>query len=78
MENFAPPQIRANSLLLCFSNNFILPMHLHGMPNGTRLMNELISRFKERVDPNYSYSADEIKILRKADINVLIKRNGVS
>jgi hypothetical protein len=78
MEKFAPPQIRANSMLLCFSDNSLLPIHFHGMPNGTRLMNELISRYKERVDTNYSYSADEIKILRKADINVLIKRNSIS
>jgi hypothetical protein len=77
-EHLVLPQIRANSILLSFSDGSLLPMNLHGMPNGTLLMNELISRFSERVDQRYVYSDKEIKILRKADINVLIKRNGVT
>jgi hypothetical protein len=74
LEKFAPPQIRANSMLLCFSDGSLLPMHLHGIPNGTRLMNELVSRFPRQVDLHYAYSKEEIKILRKADVNVLIRR----
>ena len=75
MEKFAPPQIRETSMLLCFSDGSLLPMRLHGMPNGTQLMNKLLSRYSDRVDKNCRYSEEEIKILRKADINVLIKRD---
>jgi hypothetical protein len=75
MEKFAPPQIRETSMLLCFSDGSLLPMRLHGMLNGTLLMNKLLSHYADRVDKNYKYSEEEIKILRKADINVLIKRD---
>lgn len=74
MEKVALPHIRASSILLCFSDGSLLPMHLHGMPNGSLLMNELVSRFSERVDENYSYSEEEVKILRKAEVNVLIRK----
>jgi len=75
MELFVSPRIRFESLLLCFSDGSLLPMHLHGLPNGSRLMEELISRHPDRVDQHYKYSEEEIRILRKADVNVLIKKN---
>ena len=75
IELFASPRIRGESVLLCFSDGSIFPMHLHGLPSGSRLMGELISRFSARVDQHYIYSDEEIRILRKADINVLIKKN---
>ncbi len=75
MELFVSPRTRLHSLLLCFSDGSLLPMHLHGLPNGSRLMEELISRCSDRVDQHYKYSEEEIRVLRKADVNVLIKKN---
>jgi len=75
LEKSAPQQMRETAILLCFADGSLLPLRLEGMPNGTRLTDELLSRYAARVDRTYKYSGAEIRLLRKAEINVLIKRD---
>ncbi|PYJ85829.1 MAG: hypothetical protein DME22_07715 [Verrucomicrobia bacterium] len=81
MDRFISPErqhafaaIKGASLLIVFQNGALLPLSLYATPNGTALMNELVSRLKDRVVQNYSYSKEEVRLLRGADPNVLILR----
>jgi hypothetical protein len=65
---------KANSLLVVFRDGSMLPMRLHRLPNGTALMEELVIRLKDRVETNREYSAQEIRLLRFKDPNVLIRK----
>ena len=64
--------IKGNSLLLCFKDGSRLPLRLFLFPNGNAIMDALKERFKDRLDENYNYSAEEIRKLRRSDVNELI------
>lgn len=66
--------LRGNALLLVFTDGRLLPLKLELMPNGTELMRQLAERLKDRIVHNYSYSPEEIKLLRQADPNALIRK----
>jgi hypothetical protein len=66
--------LKGLSLLLEFQDGSLLPMNLHAMPNGTELMIELLNRMKDRVKHGHVYSTEEIKVLRRAEPNILIRR----
>lgn len=53
----------------------MLPLKLGAMPDGAALMNALVERMPDRVMSNYHYSEKEIKLLRGAMPNLLIKKN---
>lgn len=63
---------KENSLLICFRNGSCLPLRLFLLPNGTTLMNDLRERLKDRLVHDYNYSAEEIRKLRRRDVNELI------
>jgi hypothetical protein len=64
--------IKENSMLICFKDGCCLPLRLHLFPNGTAIMDELKERFKDRVVRDYNYSAEEVKKLRRWDVNELM------
>jgi hypothetical protein len=71
--------VKENSMLICFKDGSWLPLRLHLFPNGRSLMEALKERCKDRVIESYNYSPEELKRLRKRDVNELIpppKREG--
>jgi hypothetical protein len=66
---------QAGALLVIFQDGVMLPLKLGAMPNGAELMNALVERKQDRVARNYNYSKKEIKLLRGAMPNMLIKKN---
>jgi hypothetical protein len=64
--------VKENSLLICFKDGSWLPLRLFLLPNGSEIMDELRERLKDRLIENYKYSAEEIRRLRKRDVNELI------
>ncbi|MFZ0828176.1 MAG: hypothetical protein WAO02_12195 [Verrucomicrobiia bacterium] len=64
--------IKENSLLICFKDGSCLPLRLFALPNGTAIINELKERCRDRLVQDYTYSAEEIRRLRKRDVNELI------
>jgi len=72
LEIFAEKQ--ATTLLLKFNDGAMLPLNLRALANGAALMEELTGRLQERVTRNYTYSDQEIKTLRRADPNALIRK----
>lgn len=58
------------ALVLRFVDGTLLPLNLHALSNGTRLMTELVSRFRERIDPEYDFSPQEMKCLRRTEFNL--------
>ena len=65
---------QATSLLVTFRDGALLPLKLRAMANGAVLMDELISRLNDRVVRDYVYSEKEIRILRGAVPNMLIRK----
>lgn len=63
---------RENALLICFKDGSCLPLRLFALPNGTAIINQLKDRCKDRLVQDYSYSAKEVRRLRKRDVNELI------
>jgi hypothetical protein len=61
-----------NSLLICFKDGSCLPLRLFLLPNGTAIMNALKERFKDRLVESYNYSPEEVRKLRRCDVNELI------
>jgi hypothetical protein len=61
-----------NSLLICFKDGSWLPLRLFLLPNGTAIMDELKMQFSRRLIRSYNYSADEVRRLRRYDVNELI------
>jgi hypothetical protein len=49
-----------------------LPLRLFVLPNGTAIIDELKERFKDRLVQDYNYSAEEVRRLRRRDVNELI------
>lgn len=81
MDKLASPELKQAfvvqkgiSLLLEFQDRSLLPLNLHAMPNGSALMTELVNRMTDRVEHDHPYTADEVKLLRRADPNALIRR----
>ncbi len=72
-ELYAERQVA--SLLVMFQDGALLPLKLRAMTNGPALMNELINRLNDRAVRDYVYSEKEIKILRGAVPNMLIRKN---
>jgi hypothetical protein len=77
---FASPALKelyaekqASSLLVMFQDGALLPLKLRAMANGATLMDELVNRLHNRVTRDYVYSDKEIKILRSAVPNILIR-----
>jgi hypothetical protein len=66
---------QATSLLLMFQDGALLPLKLRAMANGATLMDELVNRLQNRVARDYVYSDKEIKILRGAVPNMLIRKS---
>ena len=58
------------ALVLRFVDGTLLPLNLHALSSGTRLMTELVSRFRERLDPEYEFSPQELKCLRRTEFNL--------
>jgi hypothetical protein len=64
--------VKENSLLICFKDGSWLPLRLYLLPNGTAIMDGLKERFKDRLVQDYNYSAEEVRRLRRRDVNELI------
>lgn len=64
--------VKGNSLLICFDDGSWLPLRLFAIRNGTAIMAELMNRFKDRLVMDYNYSPEEIRRLRRRDVNELI------
>ncbi len=84
MEKFANPmqqQLFATqrnlSLLLVFRDGTLLPLYLYLIPHGSELMSELESRFQNRLVKNYTYTPDAIRVLKRVDLNALIRSSGL-
>ena len=58
------------ALVLRFADGTLLPLNLHALSDGTRLMTELVSRFREKLDPEYEFSPQEMKCLRRTEFNL--------
>ncbi len=65
---------RGSALLLVFNDATLLPLKLEAMPGGEELMSALATRLKDRLIHDYSYSPEEIRMLRTADPNAVIRR----
>ena len=63
---------KENSLLICFKDSSCLPLRLYLFPNGTAIMDALKELFKDRLIQDYNYSAEEVRRLRRCDVNELI------
>ena len=81
MGAFASPNLKefyaakqATSLLVIFQDGAMLPLKLRAMTNGSILMEELVSRLQNRVVRDYVYTDKEIKTLRSAVPNMLIRK----
>jgi len=81
IEALASPEARqffvtakSRSLLVVFKDGSLLPLSLHLTPNGTELMSELVRLLPNCVVEDYTYTPDEIRILRRADVNALIRK----
>ena len=66
---------QATSLLVMFQDGALLPLKLRAMANGSMLMGELVDRLQNHVARDYVYSDKEIKILRSAVPNMLIRKS---
>jgi hypothetical protein len=82
MSAFASPALKelyaekqASSLLVMFRDGAMLPLKLRAMANGAELTDELTNRLHDRVSRDYVYSDKEIRILRSADPNTLIRKS---
>lgn len=58
------------ALVLRFTDGTLLPLNLHNLVCGTNLMTELVSRFRERLDPQYELSPNEMRSLRRTEFNL--------
>lgn len=65
---------QAGSLLVKFQDGSLLPLKLRAMVNGGILMDELVNRLQNCVVKDYQFSDQEIKILRSADPNMIIRK----
>jgi len=65
------------SLLLIFRDGTLLPLYLYLIPNGTELISEFESRFQNHLVKNYTYTPDAIRVLKRADLNTLIRSSGL-
>jgi len=65
---------RGSALLLVFNDGTLLPLKLEAMPGGEELMAALTTKLKDRLIHDYSYSPEEIRMLRTADPNAVIRR----
>lgn len=65
---------RKLALLLKFSDGSFMSFHVHRCVDGSRLMTELITRLAEHIDRHYEYTDQEIKALRSADWNRVVKQ----
>lgn len=64
--------VKENSLLLCFKDGSQLPLRLVLLPNGKAIMDALKERFKDRLVQDYQYSKEDVRRLRRRDVNELI------
>ena len=62
------------SLLVMFHDGALLPLKLRAMADGSMLMDALVERLQNRVVNDYVYSEKEIKLLKRADPNMLIRK----
>jgi hypothetical protein len=65
---------KGSALLLVFNDATLLPLKLQAMPCGEELMSALMTKLKDRLIHDYSYSPEEIRMLRTADPNAVIRR----
>jgi hypothetical protein len=65
---------RKLALLLKFSDGSFMPFHVHRCVNGCQLMTGLVKRLTDRLDRDYEYTRHEIKALRSADWNRIVKQ----
>jgi len=63
---------KENSLLICFKDGSWLPLRLFLLPNGTALIDALKEQSKDRLIHDYNYSTEEVRRLRRRDVNELI------
>jgi hypothetical protein len=64
--------VKENSMLICFTDGSWLPLRLYLFPNGRALMDALRERCKDQVIESYDFSREELRRLRRHDINELI------
>lgn len=65
---------RQLALLLKFADGSFMPFHVHRCVNGCPLMTELVKRLTDRVDSDYEYTQKEVKSLRSADWNRVVRQ----
>jgi len=64
---------RSNSLYLILDSGERLPICLHSIEGGTEIMIQLWEKVKDKVNEKYSYSAEEVKSIRRNGINKIHK-----
>jgi hypothetical protein len=67
---------RRLAILLKFSDGSFMPFHVHRCVGGSCLMAELVRRLADRVDHDYTYTPQEVKALRSAHWNRVVKKKG--
>lgn len=65
---------RKRALLLKFVDGSFMPFHVHRCVNGTPFMTALVKRLADCFDSDYEYTRREVKALRSADWNRVVKR----
>ena len=65
---------RKLALLLKFADGSFMPFHVHRCVNGCPLMTGLVKRLEYRIDRDYAYTRKEIRALRSADWNRVVKQ----
>jgi hypothetical protein len=63
-------EAHAHGLVIRFTDGSLMPFNVHSLPDGTRLMIELVTRFKNRLDPQYAFSANDLKQLKRTEFNM--------
>lgn len=63
---------KENSMLICFTDGSWLPLRLYLLPNGRELMAALKEQCRNRVIESYEFSPEELRRLRRRDVNELI------
>jgi hypothetical protein len=64
---------RKLALLLKFADGSFMPFHVRRCAGGIALMTELIKRLEDRIGRDYQYSKAEVKALRAADWNRVVR-----
>jgi hypothetical protein len=76
--NLGPALIlkRKQAIVLRFPDGSLLPFDVRACANGVPFMTELVERLADRIDGDYEYTRSEVRALRSADLNRVVKPRG--